>query len=176
MSKDNKILMGVISGPHGVKGLVKVRSYTENPKDIFAYGTLYDETLTREFCLTLKGSGKDCFLTAVKGCENRNKAEELKGTKLYVKKESLPELEEETFWHDDLIGMEVKDKAGKLYGKVAAVYNFGAGDILDVKADDAKSVMIPFTKAEVPEVNVGENHLIISDTDWFLSEGEKTDV
>ena len=176
MSKNDKILMGTISGPHGVRGLVKVRSYTENPKDIFSYGKLYDETFAREFCLTFKVSGKDFFLAAVKGCENRNQAEELKGVKLYIKKESLPELEKETFWHNDLIGMEVKDSADKSYGKVVAVYNFGAGDILDVKTDSAKSVMIPFTKNDVPLVNVDEKYLVVSGGEWFSSEKEDKDV
>ncbi len=176
MSKNDKILMGMISGPHGVRGLVKVRSYTENPSDIFAYDRLYDETLTREFYLTLKGAGKDCFLAALKDCENRNQAEELRGTKLYVKKDSLPKLDEETFWYEDLVNMEVKDSAGKSYGNVVAVYNFGAGDILDVKTPDAKSVMLPFTKEQVPEVNTVEKYLVISNDGWFSSAKEKADV
>lgn len=176
MSKNDKILMGMISGVHGIKGLLKLKSYTARPEDIFTYKELYDEDLSRVFCFTLKGVGKDCFLVALKGCENRNQAEELKGVRLYVKKDALPILEEDTFWHNDLIGLDVKDADGHFYGKVNAVYNFGAGDIIDVKTPESKSVMLPFTKQQIPVVNVMENYLVISDKTWFSPEKEKENV
>lgn len=164
--------MGIISGVHGIKGLVKVKSYTETPEDIFSYKFLWDESFTKSFALTLKSSAKDCFIASVEGLTNRNMAEEVKGTKLYVKKEDLPNLEEDTFWHNDLIGLSVKDDSDKIYGKIIAVHNFGAGDVLEVKTADGASVMLPFTKEQVPVIDIDKGWIIIANDDWFKTKGK----
>lgn len=167
MSKiENYILVGAITGVHGLKGLVKVKSYTEDPMSLFSYGELYKENGEECPALTLHGFGKDFFLVEVDGVSSRTLAEPLRGLKLYIPKTALPEAEEDSFYHTDLLGLSVKDSEGKVYGKVVAVHNFGAGDILEIDTGE-KRVMLPFTKEVVPFVNIEKGELIVANDEWF---------
>ncbi|MBR7159286.1 MAG: 16S rRNA processing protein RimM [Alphaproteobacteria bacterium] len=173
-----KVCVGVFAGAHGVRGLLKIRSFTVNPSDILAYDELYDETFTHTFKPQEKSRNKDVIIVEIEGINDRDKALELKGKKLYVRREAMPELPEETFYHVDLIGLTVFTANGEEKGKVTEVFNFGAGDVLEVKTADDALVMIPFTKKDVPEVNVKEGKITVASEQWFagLKEGEKEDV
>lgn len=170
--KKNKICVGVIADAHGVRGLVKVRSFTEEPCDILAYGTLYDEAFSREFVLEKLSVNKDVILAKLVGVADRDKALELKGVKLFVERDKLPKLEEETFYHSDLIGLEVFSKEGRSFGKITAVHNFGAGDVLDVKTPNGASVMVAFTKKNVPTVDIENQKVLVACDDWFEEKKE----
>ena len=168
MTKKEKVFVGMITGPHGVKGLVKVRSFTITPTDIFSYGDLYDETLTRTFSFKNLSLNKNVLLCEMEGVHDRETAEQFKGTKLFALREGLPKIEEEDeFYHTDLIGLKVTDGKDKDLGTVSSVFNFGAGDILDITTPSGKSVMIPFTKKDIPVVDVDGGFIKVASTDWF---------
>ena len=106
--------------------------------------------------------------------DDRNEALALKGTGFYVDKSVLPELEEEEFYHTDLIGLEAQDEAGNFLGEVIGVYNFGAGDMLDIKTSETgKSEMVPFTKAYVPVVNIKDGYIIVASLLEYAEEDEE---
>lgn len=159
-----RVCLGAIAGAHGVRGLVKVKSFTERPEDIAAYGPLSDEAGARRFALTLNGKAKGVVLVRIEGVADREAAQALKGTRLYIERGALPAIEEpETYYQADLIGLRVEDREGQLLGKVSAVHAFGGGDVLEVAAKGAErgdSLLIPFTKAAVPLVDLEAGRLV----------------
>ncbi len=160
-----RVCLGVMVGAHGVRGLVKVKTFTEDPTDVAAYGPVSDKAGRRQWRLTVAGPapGKspDVVLAKVDGVGDRDAAQALHGTELYVERARLPALEEEeTFYHADLIGLRVEDSAGRLLGTVKAVENYGAGDLLEVEAADGKPLLLAFTKAVVPLVDLAGGRLV----------------
>ncbi len=163
-----RVCLGVMVGAHGVRGLVKVKSFTETPGDVAAYGPVSDKSGKRRWTLQVTGPapGKtDVVLAKVEGVGDRDAAQALHGTELYVDRAVLPALEEEeTFYHADLIGLRVEDAAGKILGRVKAVENYGAGDFLEVEGPDGqggtKTQLLAFTKAVVPQVDLDGGRLV----------------
>src|ERR1700746_3436241 len=127
---EKRVLMGVITGAHGVRGLVRVKSFTAEPADLAAYGPLEDGTGERRFALELAGSVKGVLLARVPGVADRDAAERLKGTRLYLPRAALPAPGAEEYYHADLIALRVVLKDGSVFGAVKAVHDFGAGDSL----------------------------------------------
>ena len=158
-----RICLGVVAGAHGVRGLVKIKSFTETPGDIVAYGPLSDEAGTRRFEIAVKGMAKGSVLAGIAGVEDRDAAQALKGMRLYVDRAALPAPdEEETYYHADLVGLMAESRDGGQIGWVAAVHNFGAGDLLEIARDDGgPELLVPFTKAAVPEVDLEGGRLVI---------------
>ncbi|MGD9638066.1 MAG: ribosome maturation factor RimM [Alphaproteobacteria bacterium] len=160
MDKEKRVCVGVITGAHGVKGQVKIKSFTANPEDIAAYGVLEDDSGIKKFNVRILGEGKDFLRAEIKGVSDRNEAELLRGVNLFVSREKLPETVEEEYYHTDLIGLDVFNNEGVLIGSVAAIYDFGAGDVLEIKSLDNKLNMLPFTKEIVPIVDI-KNHKVV---------------
>lgn len=160
----DRVCLGVMVGAHGVRGLVKVKTFTEAPEDVAAYGPVSDKSGKRRWTLQLAGPApgkKDVVLVRVEGVKDRDAAQALHGTELYVDRAALPALEEEeTFYHADLIGLSVEDTAGRPLGVVKAVENYGAGDFLEVEQADGKSLLLAFTKAAVPQVDLAGGRLV----------------
>lgn len=162
------VCLGVMVGAHGVRGLVKVKSFTEAPEDVAAYGPVSDKSGKRRWTLQVTGPApgkRDVMLAKVEGVGDRDAAQALHGTELYVARAALPALaEEETFYHADLIGLRVEDPDGRELGKVAAVENYGAGDFLEVEAPaeggGGKTALLAFTKAVVPLVDLAGGRLV----------------
>jgi 16S rRNA processing protein RimM len=148
------VLVGVVTAPHGVRGLVKVKSFTEEPSDVVAYGTLSDQTGRKTFRLDIVGEAKGQLIVRMDGIADRNAAEGLKGQKLYIHRSALPETEEDEFYHADLIGLHMVLPAGRPHGVIKAVYDFGAGDLLEVALDDAGITYLPFTREVVPTIDL----------------------
>ncbi len=174
----DRICLGVVAGAHGVRGLVKIKSFTETPGDILAYGPLSDEAGTRRFEITLKGLAKGAVLAAIAGIGGRDAAQALKGTGLYVARAALPAPEdEEAYYHADLVGLRAEDREGAALGRVTAVHNFGAGDMLEIAREDGGELLVPFTKAAVPEVDLEAGRLTLDPPDETLveSRAEKND-
>ncbi len=157
----SRVCLGVVAGVHGVRGLVRIKSFTEAPEDLVAYGPLTDEAGTRRFEVRLKGRAKGGLLAEIAGLDDRTAAEALKGTRLYVDRAALPAPEEEEYYHADLIGLRVEDRAGRDLGRVAAVHNFGAGDLLGIEGPEGAERLLPFTKAVVPEVDLAAGRLVV---------------
>lgn len=154
-TSQDKILMGVISHAHGIKGDMLIKSYTENPEDIMAYGPLWDESLNTNFVFKVKHLKDKGVVVHCSGIDDRNQAEALKGTKLYVKRSQMPQSsEEDGFYHSDLIGLKVLDQNEAYLGDVLAIVNFGASDLLEFKPESGASLYVPFTKEAVPVVDL----------------------
>lgn len=164
--------MGAIVGVHGIKGEVKVKSFTEIDRDIDKYGEVENEAGDKKFTIKVVGHSKDLLRVRVKGCEDRNQAETLIGTGLYISRELLPELAEEEFYHADLIGLEVRNEAGESLGRVNAIYNFGAGDLLEIRMNLGGMEMLPFTRRYVPTVNIKDGFIIVTMIQFAADEEE----
>lgn len=147
--------MGIIIAAHGVKGGVKIKSFTQEPESLLAYAPLTNDK-GEEVTLTKLGLAKDgVILAQVKGIDDRNAAEALKGTKLFAKREALPVLADEEYYHADLLGLEVFNQEDQLLGKIVAIHDFGAGDMLELD----NGVLVPFTHQCVPIVDLRQGKL-----------------
>lgn len=164
------VLVGVIAGAHGVRGAVRVKSFTDAPESVAAYGPLFDESGERRFDLRLVGSTKGGVIAQLSGVSDRNAAEALRGQRLYVPRQALPETDEEEFYHADLIGMTVETVAGTVLGRVRAVQNYGAGDLIEVERDGGHSVELPFTRTVVPVVDLAARRLVVDPPAGLLDE------
>lgn len=162
------MLMGVITGAHGVRGLVRVKSFTAQPADLAAYGPLEDAIGERRFALELAGAVKGVLLARVEGVADRNAAERLKGTRLYLSRAALPAPGEEEYYHADLIGLRVVLKDGSSFGAVKAVNDFGAGDSLEIERPDGALVLVPFTSTTVPLVDLAGGRLVLDPPEGLL--------
>ncbi|MBP0492449.1 ribosome maturation factor RimM [Pararoseomonas indoligenes] len=157
MSASRRILVGEFGRPHGVRGLVHLRSHTAEPAAIAGYGPLSDEGGARRFVLKWLAEG----LVQVEGVTDRDAAAKLTGTKLYVDRDALPEPEEDEFYLSDLIGLRAETEAGEVLGTVAALEDFGAGSVLTLRDANGRETLLPFTKAVVPVVEVSEGRIVI---------------
>lgn len=155
-----RLLLGVVTGPHGVRGQVRIKSFTAEPADIAAYGPLLLAD-GRRVTVSLSGRAKGVVLARLSGIDDRTAAEALKGAELWLERAALPAPEDdETFYHADLIGLVAVDGAGRELGRVAAVHDFGAGDVLEIHGDG--ELMVPFTRAAVPQVDVAGGRLVVA--------------
>ena len=162
MSASQKPLcVGVITGAQGIRGAVRVKSFTADPLDIDAYGPVSDEAGTRAFELKAIGQSKGVVVATLKGVSDRNAAEALKGLRLFVDRDRLPPAEDEEYYHADLLGLAAELIGGEPLGRITAVYDFGAGDAIEVTKDDGAVVMVPFTKAAVPTVDLKAGKVVI---------------
>lgn len=169
-----KVLVGVFGAPHGIRGEVRLKSYTADPAAIGTYGPLQDAAATRDFAIeTLRPIGRDMFVARVRGVIDRAAAEALRGTELFMPRDVLPAPDEEEFYHADLIGLPVENEQGAALGSVVALHNFGAGDILEIapppNAADRTTAMLAFTRALVPVVDVATRRIIVA-VDPFAAE------
>jgi len=163
----------VIASAHGVRGHVKVKCFLEDPKLFKTYSPFLNEKEEEVYRIEkVLSQDKDVLIVSLEGVTDRNQAEHLKSAKLMLSSDRLPELSEDTFYHRELIGLSVKSLKGQLLGEVHALYNFGAGELLEVKTLTGDLQMIPFTHASVPEVNLKEGTLLISNEGEVFLKGE----
>lgn len=157
----DRVCLGAVTGPHGVRGLVRIKAFTEDPADVASYGPVEDEAGGRRFDLQVAGRHKDQVIARIPGVGDRDAAQALKGTRFYVDRSALPEPEDGEFYHADLIGIRVELQDGTALGTVTAVHDFGAGDILEFVDADGRSRMLPFTEATVPAVDLAGGRLVV---------------
>jgi 16S rRNA processing protein RimM len=169
-SAEQRICLGAIAGVHGVKGLVRLKSFTADPKDIASYGPLEDEQGARRFEIAVMGASRGALIARVKGVEDRNAAERLKGEKLYVKRAALPPAGDGEFYQHDLVGLEARLEDGSRLGRVSAVFDFGGGANLEIARPDGGSVMVPFTSRTVPKVDVSGGLLTVAPPEGLLEQ------
>ncbi|MFM1815738.1 MAG: Ribosome maturation factor RimM [Pseudomonadota bacterium] len=159
----NRVLLGHIASAHGIKGEVLIKSYAAVPEDIAAYGPLSDEEGARTFSIvSLRPSNKG-LIARIEGVGDRNAAEALKGTGLYVDRDVLPEPEDDgEFYVTDLVGLDAVDTAGNRFGEIVAVQNFGAGDLLEIRLTRRKQTeFVSFEERFVPEVDVAARRVVV---------------
>lgn len=162
---DNRLLTGVVLGAHGVRGAVRIKSFTEMAADLAAYGTLETED-GRPLTVTLTGEVKGVLTASIQGVGDRNAAEALKGLKLYLGRDALPAISAvDEFYVADLVGLEARLLDGRVAGRVKAVFDFGAGDVLEIEGPDEMlpggALMLPFTRRAVPTLCIEEGWLAI---------------
>src|SRR4051794_30630596 len=166
--RDDRVLIGVITGAHGVRGEVKIRSYADEPSDIGVYRPLRTASGEPVVITALKPL-KDGFIARIKGVADRNAAEALRGQELFVGRGQLPEVEAGEVYVHDLIGAAVHMKGGTLVGEVLGIANYGAGDLIEVRfAGRKETVLVPFADPFVPDIDL-ENRVLTLDLpeDYF---------
>jgi 16S rRNA processing protein RimM len=158
----DRLLLGEIGAAQGLKGEVRIRSYTQDPAAIASYGTLEDERGRAIEIESIRVTPK-ALIARIRGVTTREAAEALNRTKLYVERARLPERGEEEWYHAELIGLAAIGQQGETIGTVVAIHNFGAGDLIEVKpAKGGATVLVPFTRDTVPEVDVEGGRLVLA--------------
>ncbi len=168
-----RVCLGVIASAHGVRGQVKSKTFTADPAAVADYGPVVDDSGRRRFALALIGRVKGGVIAKLDGIEDRDTAQALKGTMLYVDRAALPKPERDEFYHADLIGLGVELEDGTTLGQVKAVHELGAGDLLEVALPGRRSVMVPFNKEVVPEVDLDGGRLVLKPPPGLLEEAER---
>lgn len=160
------ICVGAISGAFGVSGEVRLKSFCAEPADIADYSPLTDEGGLRDFAITALRPTKGGFAARLAGVSTRDAAEALRGTSLFADREKLPALPDDEYYHADLIGLEVVDTGGAVLGQVKSVHNHGAADLLEITPVGASEpVLLPFTRAAVPTVDLTSGRLVADPPD-----------
>jgi 16S rRNA processing protein RimM len=160
------ICIGAIAGAFGVNGEVRLKSFCSEPTDIAAYGPLTTEDGSRSFHITLTRPVAGGLGARIAGITSKEAADALRGTSLFVPRARLPALPDDEFYHADLIGLEAFDTGGAALGKVTAIHNHGAGDIIEISPPGHKSaLLLPFTKTIVPNVDLAAGRLIVDPPD-----------
>jgi len=156
------VLLAAVTGAQGLKGEVKIKLFTARPDALPRYGVLHTKA-GRKLKITAFRPGKEGeAVIAFEGVRDRDAADALKGTELTVERAMLPEAGEDEFYHADLIGLEARDSEGRVLGKVAAIHNFGASDVIELIRPDGDSVHLAFTKETVPVLNINAGYIIVA--------------
>jgi len=169
-----RVCVGVITGSHGVHGALRIKSFTAEPAHVAAYGKVTMGEGPNSIVLRITGQAKGAVVAKIEGVTDRDAAQALKGTKLYVPRTALPKPEEDEYYHDNLVGLDVHSLEGGMLGAIETVHNYGAGDILDIRAPEGKDgskIMLPFTREVVLEVNLKAGYVVVDPSPW-LGEGE----
>jgi 16S rRNA processing protein RimM len=158
-----KLLLGRIGAAHGIRGEVRIQSFTEDPLAIATYGPLATNKPGLTITILTARTTTNVLVARLEGVNDRTAAEKLNGVELYVDRDLLPETDDEDdFYHADLIGLRAQLEDGTLVGIVTAVPNFGAGDLLEVRDErSGDTYLYPFSKAVVPEVRLGDGYLVL---------------
>lgn len=155
--------MGRIGAAHGVKGEVRLVSFTAEPKAIAAYGALSDARGARIEILALRHVRDNIFVARLQDISTRAAAEALNGTELYMARAALPEPAEDEYYHADLIGLAAHSADGARIGEVTGVLNFGGGDILEIAPEGGgETLLLPFTKTVVPRVDLEGGAIVVA--------------
>ncbi|PPQ40315.1 16S rRNA processing protein RimM [Rhodoblastus acidophilus] len=157
----DEILVGVFGAPHGVRGEIRVKSYTQDPLSLADYDGLHDGAGRAFEIVSARPLKDDLLVVRVKNVNDRDAAQALTHTKLYVPREKLPPTEEDEFYTRDLIGLRAETEDGAVLGTIVAVPNYGAGDILEVAPPAGETLLYPFTRAVVPTVDVKGGRVIV---------------
>ncbi len=156
------VLVGKFGGAQGVRGEIRIRSYTQEPMALAAFGEVCDAGGTRRFRIVSARPLKDAMLVVrIEGIDNRDGAEALTNVDLFVPRSKLPLPDEDEFYHADLIGLDVRLADGKSYGRVTSIDNFGAGDIVQIQRTDGESELYSFTRAIFPAVDIRAGFLTL---------------
>ena len=160
-----RVCIAQIGAAHGVRGEVRLRAFTEDPLSVRRYGPLESED-GRRFEIEAVRPAKDMLVARLKGVSDRAAAERLTNLRLYVARDRLPEPADGEFYHADLIGLAATTADGASFGTVKAMHNFGAGDIIEIEpAAGGATVMLPFTEAAVPLIDIAAGRVVIAPTE-----------
>jgi 16S rRNA processing protein RimM len=156
-----QVCVARIGAAHGVRGAVKLWTFTEDPFAVTRYGPLATKDGARAFEVAHAREGKGHLVATLKGVTSRNEAERLNGIELYVARSKLPATDADEYYHADLIGLAAVTTADEPLGKVIAIHNFGAGDIIEIAPPNGATMLLPFTNAVVPTVDIAGGRVVI---------------
>jgi 16S rRNA processing protein RimM len=156
-----QICVARIGAAHGVRGAVKLWTFTEEPLAVQSYGPLATKDGARQFEIASVRTAKDHLVAIFKGVATRNDAEKLNGIELYVAREKLPATNDDEYYHADLIGLAAVNASNEPLGRVIAIHNFGAGDIIEIAPAQGATMLLPFTNAVVPTVDIAGGRVVI---------------
>ena len=156
-----KICVARIGATHGVRGQVKLWTFTEDPLSVTRYGPLATKDGARQFEVAHAREAKGYLVATLKGITTRNEAERLNGVELYIARDRLPATADDEYYHADLIGLAAVTVAGEPLGRVVAVHNFGAGDIIEIAPSAGATMLLPFSNAVVPTVDIAGGRVVI---------------
>lgn len=158
---EKKVCVARIGAANGVRGAVKLWTFTEDPFAVQRYGPLSTRDGSRQFEVTQARQAKGHLVATLKGIASRDEAERLNGTELYVARDKLPATDADEFYHADLIGLAAVTTMGAPLGRVIAIHNFGAGDILEIAPSHGPTLLLPFSNAVVPTVDIAGGRVVI---------------
>ncbi|MGB3408979.1 MAG: ribosome maturation factor RimM [Jannaschia sp.] len=161
------VCLGAVMGSYGVRGEARVKSFCADPASIGDYGPLTDDAGT-SYKVTVIRPVKGGYAVRLSGVPHKEAADALKGQRLWVPRRALPALPDDEFYHSDLIGLEAVDTGGAVLGRVHAVHDHGAGDLLEVRPHGGPALLVPFTTAIVPTVDLAARRLVIDPPDGLL--------
>ena len=156
-----RICIARIGAPRGVRGAVKLWTFTEDPLAVTAYGPLVTKDGARSFEVATAREAKGHLVVTLKGIATREEAERLNGTELYIAREKLPATGEDEYYHADLIGLAAVTPANEPLGRVIAIHNFGAGDIIEIAPPQGATMLLPFSNAVVPTIDLAGGRVVI---------------
>jgi 16S rRNA processing protein RimM len=165
------ICIARIGAAHGVRGAVKLWTFTDDPLAVKSYGPLITKDGARQFEVTQAREAKDHLVATLKGVTTREEAERLNGIELYVARDQLPATDDDEYYHADLIGLAAVNAANEPLGRVIAIHNFGAGDIIEIAPPQGTSLLLPFTNAVVPTVDLAAGRVVIELPDEIEGDG-----
>jgi 16S rRNA processing protein RimM len=168
------ICVARIGAAHGVRGAVKLWTFTEDPLAVTRYGPLSTRDGARQFEVTHAREARGFLVATLKGVTSRDEAERLNGVELYIARDKLPATEADEYYHADLIGLAAVTTAGEPLGRVVAIHNFGAGDILEIAPTSGATMLLPFSNAVVPTVDILGGRIVIELPDEV--EGDNPDA
>ncbi|HEY2445870.1 MAG TPA: ribosome maturation factor RimM [Rhizomicrobium sp.] len=157
------ILLGVVIGAQGLRGEVRVKIFTETPERLAVYGALHTAEGRSLDVVQVRNARAGTAVVQFKGIEDRDGAESLAHAKLFVARAALPETARDEFYHTDLVGLRAQDGDGRVIGEVSAIYNYGAGDVIELSRGDGSTVLLPFTRETVPEIDLEGEFLVVAE-------------
>jgi len=160
MTRD--VLLAAVIGAQGLKGAVKVKLFTETPDALPSYGPLRDRHGKVYQITAFRAAKPGEAVISFSGIDDRNAAEALRGIELFVDRAALPATADEEFYHADLIGLDAHDSEGRILGKVAAIHNFGAGDVIEILRSDGDNVLLAFTRETVPTIDIAGGRILVA--------------
>jgi 16S rRNA processing protein RimM len=155
------ICIGAVAGAHGVRGLVRIRTFTERPEAVAAYGPVTDDR-GRSFRLRIEGPAKGGVIAALSGVDDRDAAEAMRGQRLHVPRDAMPAAEDGEFYHADLIGLAAVAEDGRPLGVVVAVHEHGSAPVLEIRPEAGESRLVPFTHEAVPAVDLSGGRVTVA--------------
>jgi 16S rRNA processing protein RimM len=167
------VLLAAVIGAQGLRGEVKVKTFTETPDALASvYAVLHDKAGRRFKIAAFRPMKPGEAVIAFEGVHDRNAAEALKGTELFVARDALPETGAEEFYHADLIGLEAQDAQGRVLGKVRAIHNYGAGDVIEIALPGGGDILLAFTRETVPVIDIKAGRIEVAVPEEDEGEGD----
>lgn len=160
-SSPHLICVGAVTGAFGVRGEARIKSFTADPQTIASYGALCNEDQTQNYQIRLIRPVKGGFAARLSGVDSKEAADALRGLRLYIPRDRLPEPQEDEYYYTDLIGLEAFDTGGTHIGKVRAIHDHGAGDVLELRLPGGEDRLLPFTHETIPTVDISGGRLVI---------------